>query len=624
MKNPRGRRGFFVSGVNQNVLVFKGNNCISLYNYATILSIEIAESRCRQMVNPLWKNTEIRNQLKIITKEIAPDLVLTNATYLHGIFKKWMTGNIWISGDRIVYAGKEMPKIDASTEVADMKDKFIVPGYIEPHVHPYQLYNPHSFADYAAQGGTTMFLSDNLTLYLALENEKAFSLLDQLAELPFNFYWWTRFDSQTELNDEDQLFTSTFVGEWLDRQDVLLGGELTGWPKLMAGDDQMLYWIQKAKMGLKKIEGHFPGASEKTLARMKLLGADGDHESMTVDEVEMRLLHGYGVTLRYSSIRPDLPDLLKEIVERELNVFDKLMMTTDGSTPTFHLDGVMDLCIKIALEAGVPPIDAYMMASYNVARYYNVTSLHGLIATGRYANLNILDTPENPVPSGVISKGVWLKKDGKKVYSLPNIDWSILPDLDIDFELTEDDFQFSMPFGIEMVNDVITKPYTVNVDTHDSDLSKSHDESFLMLIDKKGKWRVNTLIKGFAPGLDGFASSYTNTGDIILIGKKRKDMWLAFNEMKRLKGGIVLAEKGEIVESLPLPYGGVMSDLPMEQLIEQEKSLKKALKKRGYKHGDAVYTLLFLQATHLPYVRVTQKGIYDVMNKKILFPAFMR
>lgn len=575
-------------------------------------------------MNPLWKNKELRKQLKVITKELSPDLVLTNATYLQGIYKKWMTGNIWIKDDRIVYAGKEMPKIDDSTEVADMTGKFIVPGYIEPHVHPYQLYNPQTFADYAAQLGTTMFISDNLTLFLALENEKAFSLLDQLAELPFSFYWWTRFDSQTELNEEDLLFTSKTVGEWLERPDVLLGGELTGWPKLMAGDDQMLYWIQKAKIGLKKIEGHFPGASEKTLARMKLLGADGDHEAMTVDEVEMRLLHGYGVTLRHSSIRPDLPHLLEGIVERELNVFDKLMMTTDGSTPAFHLDGVMDLCIQIALDAGVPAIDAYMMASYNVARYYNVTSLHGLIATGRFANLNILDAIENPVPSGVISKGVWLKKDGEKVHALPDIDWSVLPELELDFELNEDDFQFSMPFGIEMVNDVITKPYSVSVDTHDGTLSKEHDESFLMLIDKHGKWRVNTLIKGFAAGLDGFASSYSNTGDIILIGKNRQDMWNAFNELKRIKGGIVLTENGETVCTLPLPNGGGMSGLPMEQLIPQEIALKKALKERGYKHGDAVYTLLFLQATHLPYIRVTQKGIYDVMNKKVLFPSFMR
>ncbi|WP_211653591.1 adenine deaminase C-terminal domain-containing protein [Planococcus alpniumensis] len=576
------------------------------------------------MVNPLWRNTEIRKQLKIMSKELSPDLVLTNATYLHGIFKKWMNGNIWINGDRIIYAGQDMPKIDDSTEVVDVSGKWIVPGYIEPHVHPYQLYNPQQFADYAAQGGTTGFISDNLPLFLSLENEKAFTLLDRMAELPFTFYWWTRFDSQTELVGEDQKFTSKAVGEWLERPDVILGGELTGWPKLLAGDDQMLYWIQKAKISLKKIEGHFPGASEKTLARMKLLGADGDHEAMTVDEVEMRLLHGYGVTLRHSSIRPDLPELLSGIVERELNVFDKLMMTTDGSTPVFHKDGVMDLCIQIALDAGVPAIDAYMMASYNVARYYNLTSLHGLIATGRYANLNILDSIDSPVPSGVISKGVWLKRDGKKVRSLDDVDWSVLPELDLDFELTDDDFQFSMPFGVEMVNDVITKPYSVSVDTNVERLSKEHGESFLMLIDRNGKWRVNTLIKGFATEVDGFASSYTNTGDIVLIGKSRKDMWQAFERVKRLKGGIVLIEGGEIVCELPLPIGGIMSDLPMEPLMEQETALKKALKERGYEHGDAVYTLLFLMATHLPYVRITQKGIYDVMNKTILFPAFMR
>ena len=56
----------------------------------------------------------------------------------------------------------------------------------------------------------------------------------------------------------------------------------------------MLASVSAAKIGGKKIEGHFPGASERTLARMRLLGTDGDHEAMTVEEVEARLLHGYG------------------------------------------------------------------------------------------------------------------------------------------------------------------------------------------------------------------------------------------------------------------------------------------------------------------------------------------
>src|SRR5690606_17947982 len=137
------------------------------------------------------------------------------------------------------------------------------------------------------------------------------------------------------------------------------------------------------------------------------------------------------------------------------------------------------------------------------ARFYNMTSMHGLIATGRFANINILDDINDPVPSGVISKGVWLKRDGRKVFTLPAIDWSHLPELTLDFELTDDDIQFSMPFGMQMVNDVITKPYSVSLDPNEGVLSDDHDESFLVLIDREGKWRVNSLIKGFATNVQG-------------------------------------------------------------------------------------------------------------------------
>ncbi|MET0785418.1 MAG: adenine deaminase C-terminal domain-containing protein [Paenisporosarcina sp.] len=574
--------------------------------------------------HPLWKIEEIRHQLSIVDGKASPDKIITNATYLHSVFKKWVQGNIWISKDRIVYAGPELPASIKGAEVIDASGQYIVPGYIEPHVHPFQLYHPQSFADYASQLGTTTFLSDNLILFLLLENEKAFTILDQLNELPFSFYWWARFDSQTELENEDELFTTKSIGEWLERPDVLMGGELTAWPRLLAGDDQMLYWLQSAKMKGKKIEGHFPGASDRTLARMRLLGSDGDHEAMTVEEVERRLLHGYAVTLRHSSIRPDLPNLLKDMVEKEMDVFDHVMMTTDGSTPSFHIDGVMDKCIQVALDAGVKPIDAYLMASYNVARYYNMSNLHGFIATGRFATMNFLESETNPVPVSVLSKGVWLKRDGERVLDLPTIDWSGLGELELPFEMHEGDFEFSMPFGIEMVNDVITKPYSISIHIGEESLSSDHDESFLMLVDRQGKWRVNTMIKGFATSVQGFASSYSNTGDIILIGKSRRDMLTAFNEMKRRKGGIVLVEEGEVIADIPLTIGGGLSSESVEVLIEQELALKKALFERGYKYGDAIYTLLFLQSTHLPYVRITQRGIYDVMKKSVLFPSFMR
>ena len=83
----------------------------------------------------------------------------------------------------------------------------------------------------------------------------------------------------------------------------------------------MLHWIQETKRLGKKVEGHFPGASEKTLAKMKLFGTDCDHESMTGSDVYHRLMHGYTVSLRHSSIRPDLPILLKEMNELGLDQY---------------------------------------------------------------------------------------------------------------------------------------------------------------------------------------------------------------------------------------------------------------------------------------------------------------
>ncbi len=572
----------------------------------------------------MWNQHEIQQQLGIINGKVAPDLIIQNATYLHSILKKWVTGTIWIKADRIVYAGERMPAMTEGAEIIDATGKKIVPGYIEPHVHPFQLYNPERFADYAGRLGTTTFLSDNLTFFLLLGNEGAFKLIDQLNELPFSFYWWARFDSQTVLQDEQGVFNLEAIGEWLKRDDVLMGGELTGWPRLMNGDPDMTASVIAAKKAGKKIEGHFPGASERTLARMKLLGADGDHEAMTTEEVEARLLQGYAVTLRHSSIRPDLPDLLKGIIDKELDVFDHLMMTTDGSTPSFHTDGVMDKCIQVALDAGVKPIDAYLMASYNVARYYGIDDVHGLIATGRYATLNFLDNETNPVPTDVLSKGKWLKRDHASTAPFKQVDWSIIPEFEPDFDLDENEFEFTEAVGIEMVNDVIKKPYEVKLDLSVDKLSTDHDESFLMLIDRHGKWRVNTFIKGFANQVQGFASSYSNTGDIILIGKDKKAMLQAFREMKRLKGGMVLVEDGEVASSIPLRIGGGLSADRMEVLIEQEIALKKELAERGYKHGDAVYTFLFLQSTHLPYIRATQVGLYHVMKNEVIIPTTER
>ncbi len=92
-------------------------------------------------------------------------------------------------------------------------------------------------------------------------------------------------------------------------------------------------------------------------------------------------------------------------------------MTTDGSPPSFYKDGLMDKLIKIAIDNGVQPIDAYMMASYNPAVYYQLDHKLGMIAPGRIAHLNIIKDESQPTPISVIAKGQWVLKDQKPLIS---------------------------------------------------------------------------------------------------------------------------------------------------------------------------------------------------------------
>ncbi|HDR7712272.1 adenine deaminase [Bacillus cereus] len=569
-----------------------------------------------------WSNKQLREHVEVLDGKRSPHILLKNATYLNSYMREWMTANIWIYNDRIVYVGEQLPEQLMECEVVDCEGKYVVPGYIEPHAHPYQLYNPETLANYAMQFGTTTFINDNLTLFFTLKREEAFRLLDEFKKIPASMYWWCRFDGQTELQNRESLFNSEEIIEWLQHEAVLQGGELTAWPKLLHGDDEMLNWVQETKQLQKKVEGHFPGASETTLAKLKLLGTDCDHEAMTGQEALTRLMQGYTVSLRNSSIRPDLEVLLKELLELGVKQFDRFIFTTDGSHPSFYENGMTNRLIEIAIEQGVPVIDAYDMASYNIARYYNMEHVHGSIATGRIANINILESKENPVPISVLAKGKWVKRDGVNTHEALHIEWSkhkVTP-LSLDWSIEKEDMIFSNKTGIHLLNNVITKPYTSEINIDCDELSTDHDECFFMMIARDGSWQVNIAVKGFAKELGGLASSYSGTGDIILIGKRKEDMLTAFRRVKELGGGMVIAENNEVLHEIALPLLGIMSNLKMRELIQEEKQMVKLLQERGYAHDDPAFTILFFSATHLPFIRVTPIGLYDVKSSKVVAP----
>lgn len=573
-----------------------------------------------------WRNRERREHVAVIDGEVAPTLVLKNGTYLNSYTKQWLKANIWILNDRIVYVGDALPENNRETEIVDCTGKYLVPGYMEPHAHPFQMYNPEALAYHVAKTGTTTLINDSLMWHFLLGKKKAFTLMETFDKLPISTYWWARFDSQTALKDEEYYFNSEDVKDWLAHPSVIQGGELTAWPSLLDGDDRLLYWMQEAKRLGKPIEGHLPGASKATLTKMKLLGVNADHESMTGEEAIRRLQTGYQVGLRYSSIRPDLPNILDDLLANGIRSFENLTMTTDGATPAFYKDGMMNVCIQIAIDRGVPLEDAYQMATFNVANHFNLESHLGSIAPGRKAHINILQAKDNPHPTSVLAKGKWVVRDGEEQPLDATVDWDKhgIGPLNLDWDLKASDLQFSIPVGLDMINNVIIKPYAVEADVTLEALPTNTHDAFLLMLDRKGEWRVNTTIRGFTKELGGLVSSYSTTGDIVGIGKRKADIKLAFERMKELGGGIVLAHEGEVIFEIPLKLGGTMYEGAMDPLMEKETELKTILKDYGYQFEDPVYSILFLAATHLPYFRITQQGVIEVKKRRVLFPSTMR
>src|SRR5699024_2833394 len=166
----------------------------------------------------------------------------------------------------------------------------------------------------------------------------------------------------------------------------------------------------------------------------------------------------------------------------------------------------------------------------------------------------------NPHPESVLAKGRWIKQADEEKERGFSIDWekyNVQP-LSLDWKLTMGDLQFSIPVGLDMVKDVIVKSYAINTDITVEKLPSTKNDAFLLLIDKKGKWRVNTTVRNFTKSLGGMASSFSASGDLLMIGKSKRDMMLAWKRMKEIGGGIVLAHEGVDLLEIPLTLGGLM------------------------------------------------------------------
>lgn len=397
---------------------------------------------------------------------------------------------------------------------------------------------------------------------------------------------------------------------------VVQGGEFTSWPLLLQGNQDLAKWMLLTKQDFnKRIEGHLPGASAETLNALTAAGISADHESLNGEDVLRRLRIGLYATLRYSSIRPDLPQILEELRKQpDLNL-SRIMLTNDGATPFFVEQSGVNQMIKLVIEAGFEAVDAYRMATLNPATYYGLDQDLGGIAPGRLAHINVVEHMNEPTPIHVMVDGRWVIRSSQKITQPISTVWleEFFPALKQTWEIGSDLFNDEEgEVGIELINEVITRPYT-----YDANHSLEDGEAFLSLVNRHGEWTLHTRIKQFATTLTALASTYTASSDYLLIGTDREQMLVALREVLGQGGGIVAYFEGGEKWHIPLTLAGGMSIEEMGKLKELSAQFVDKMKEHGHRFNDPIYSLLFLTATHLPFVRLTEQGLFMIKEQQI-------
>jgi len=572
---------------------------------------------------------DLQELLDVAAGRREADYYLKGGSLVNVLSGEIYPANVAVWRDKIAYVGESEKMVGANTTVIDARGFYLCPALIEPHAHPWEIYNPVSLAEAALCRGSTTIVGDNLFLFIYFGAKGFLKIVDLLDNLPVRFYWTARIINHTPDVDEESIFSIADLRELLSDPRVIKIAEITRWPQIVEGKYSLLEKICLAGTYQKGFEGHTAGCSYDYLNIIAAAGAESCHESITAEDVARRLRLGFWTMLRHSSLRPDLPELLRAITEMRLPA-NRMMFTTDGSGPSFTArEGLLDGMLRLAVRAGIDPVTALQMATINPAMYLGMEKNLGSIAPGRQADILLLPDLEKFVPHMVISKGKIVAVDGKLSVVLTVPDWgemgfqTRLPDLEL---LTQPSL-YGVPSEhekvypvINAVSAVITKREDRLLKTRDGFLEREDDLLYCTLIDRDGKWVTNGFVSNLGQ-IEAVASTYNGSLSLLVLGKDRASMSLAASEVAKMKGGIVLVENGRVSFRMPLRIGGVASDCSLSVVVNEMNQLEDRVKRCGYRYNDFFYTLLFLVCDFLPGLRITALGIIDVKKQQVIVPA---
>ena len=563
------------------------------------------------------------------------NLVLTNCNLL-SVYTREIIPNIQIAiiNDRIAFVGPDATHtIGPKTEVIDIKNKFVSPGFADPHVHIDQFVLPSEFAKQAVLCGVTSLFSDPIDI-VSVAGNKGFQEFLKLGEnLPIRIFQTVPGGLPVDAKfSNSKSLTQSQEKTAIKHPHVLGMGEVFSWTKVTSRETKTMKSLSTMLEHDCIINGHTAGASGKKLNAYISSGILSCHEPINFEQVLERLRLGMWVMIREGSIRRDLKEIIPHVLSHG-TYRNRLMFCSDGLDPLdLSKFGHIDYCIRESIKLGLDPIDAVTMASKNNFDYYNLGKDLGGIAPGKLADILVFDNLKSFKPKHVFVGGKLVVSNGSFVSRIRrNV---ISPWIQKTVKLkkfSKNDFLIKSKkenVGVNtiyMLNEIITKLGESELNSKDGYVSASIDKDIwkIAAFDRIHGTNQHSIgfLENFGAEIGAFASTWSfHENDLIVLGSNDSDMAIASNHLIKNQGGIVVVKSGKIIASLPLQFGGIVSTDSFETVSSNFEQINNSIVDLGCKFTRPHLIPLFLPFLALPSVRILAGGIVDVKKRSYISP----
>lgn len=567
---------------------------------------------------------DLKRNVDIAAGREPADIALKNGRIVNVLSGEIYEGDVAIAGEQIVGVGEYDGR-----EVVDLEGQFVCPGFIDGHVHiESSMLTVPEYAKLVATRGTTAVVTDPHEIANVLGTEGIRFMLSSSKYCPILVYVMvsscvpaSQFESAgAELSAAD--IEPLLTDRW-----VLGLAEMMNFPGVVNGDEEAL-----AKLALvtgRPIDGHAPGLTGRDLCAYVAAGIRSDHECTTAEEANEKLRLGMRVMIREGSQARNLDALLPLVRPETHDRF--LFVTDDKDVEDLLAEGHINSMVRRAISAGVNPVHAVKMASFNTARYFGLRD-QGAIAPGQAASIAVLEDFETCKVSRTYQSGRLVALHGEPIdpdaerrrpqilRSSINVHW-----------LEPEQFAISAPHEGECQVHVI-EVSEGRIDTGRSletiravgghlHADPQRDILKIAVIERhQASGNIGLgFVRGFGLTAGAIASSVCHDShNLIVTGTNDHDIFTAAVQLVKQRGGFCAVQDGKVLASVPLPIAGLMSDVPAHELKQQLHELHEATQALHGKLRRPFMALSFLSLSVIGQLKVTDQGLVDVDQFRLI------